>query len=157
MSTPEMVESDINELTLEVKTINSTLIATNYDSDDSIEETKEEELARLAKHPEQQAAFIDIVNEMIETKCPLPNNFKCFYRVMTHQDRCGTGLSIRPFLTEEAAYADCGFDQVWEGKYGSDINYEVLDSRNSIALENYHTDNDDRPEHEIDIKPHIYY
>jgi hypothetical protein len=89
-----------------------------------------------------QGEFTALVAKMVEAKIPLPNSFKLYYRVMFHSDRQGQVVSIRPFLDEDDAHADCGQDRPWEGKYGSKITFEVLDDANHVITENFRSDHE---------------
>lgn len=100
-------------------------------------------------HKQLQTRFMELVKEMIDSKCPLPN-FELHYMVMYHSDRQGKMVKVKPFLTKEEAEAECDEDDEWEDKYGSDVEYWVLNSKNTVELENYSTGKNKKTE--IDIK-----
>ena len=101
---------------------------------------------------ELQARFIAIIAEMKASDCPLPDSFELFFRVRLQHDRGGRAISIRPFLCESAAWIDTDVNRKWEGAYGSNVCYDVLDSRNRAKTENYSTSSKDRSLHELDVK-----
>lgn len=59
------------------------------------------------KHSKLQQDFMNIVDQMIEAKCILPNRFKLFYAISEYDCKSGRILEIMPYLTEEEALEEC--------------------------------------------------
>lgn len=108
-----------------------------------------------------QKKFMDIVQEMNDAKCPLPDNFELFYKVFYTKDRHGTVIDLRPFLTNEdaqfavdSAIFDEELDREYNpiaDKYASTTGHFVADSTTQAKIYNYETDHETNHEVNIDV------
>lgn len=124
----------------------------SYSSNDSSTESSNEPIND--EHKQLHTEFLKIVDKMVEAKCPLPN-FKLYYMVMYHSDRAGKVVKVKPFLTHKEAEDACSDDEEWEDKYGSNVEYYVIDSTNRVQTENFYSSKNVGTE--IDIKIPNYY
>lgn len=101
--------------------------------------------------------FMNLVNIMAMNNVELPDEFELHYVISEHSDRQGKMVSINPFLNRDKAtnyynkvFENTGIDS--EGKYGWYRKYHtIVNSSGRVALENYHTDNEDN-KHKIDYQ-----
>ena len=85
-----------------------------------------------ASHEALQTQFMAVVERMISIGCSLPDDFTLFYRIRCERDREGGVVNIHPYLTVKEAHADCGKNEKWIGKYGTEIKYTIAGPRGSI-------------------------
>ena len=74
-----------------------------------------------------QEKLLEIVEQMRQTNCPLPDELQLVYCVTKTWDREGTAIHIDPHLTKEQAKDACGEEQEWEGKYGAQVKCQVVE------------------------------
>lgn len=89
------------------------------------------------EHRKLQDEFIDLIERMLNAKCPLPS-FCLHYMARLERNRDGTKITVRPFLTEEEADRDCGDDVVATGRHWNEINHKVIESEkdgNGVEIE----------------------
>ena len=73
-----------------------------------------------------QKEFMDIVNKMILTGCPLPNNFVLYHCIEDFTTPDEHTISIKSFLTERDARDASGLEEKPNGKYSNRTTYHVI-------------------------------
>ena len=123
----------------------------NDTSDESEEDDFEEEPEDNLEHKQLQTEFLNVVTQMIKSKCPLPN-FKLHYLIMHHSDRCGNVINIKPFLRKEEAKKAKAPDALWgESKYWRERKSFIINCDNYVTTDGYSTNHDSQLEADMKL------
>jgi len=91
-----------------------------------------------------QKRFMDVVKDMQDNQCPLPDSFELFYKIMQNRDRGETVFDITPFLTrtvaENAVNEANEIANIYvDPKNDINVHYFVGDSTMDVKTEHYST------------------
>ena len=105
----------------------------------------------MTSNTQLQERFLQLVSDMRAADVELPPSFRLHYHVRVHHDRCGTAISVKPYLSELAARQSLEEPDQVGGTHWVDATSHYVNSKHRVHLDDF-VSPDDHVLYEFDFR-----